>query len=233
MQLAQYLYVRVPGVLNRSGDMMASQPLAAWPDNVTVIAVEGIDGAGKSTLIDDLIGHRPLMRAFSKLSKAPEFSSPLGHCLRKSLRAMSPISIAYGFAAERHWLIDNCDKTPGGLVIWDRYIDSAYACRSADVRAGRAPSQVMDVVNEIVARMPKPSATLYIDIDVETASTRLMLRQQRLGMPIRNNAELLAFQREAYERIWNNRTPPPKRLNGEATRSRLLEQATDAILESR
>lgn len=217
---------------NRSEQMMEPEPLAVWPNEVTVIAVEGIDGSGKSTLIDDLIGHPPLMRAFSKLSRAPEFSSPIGHCLRDSLGVMSPISIAYGFAAERHWLIDHCDETPGGLVIWDRYIDSAYACRSADIQAGRAPSEVMDVVHEIIARMPKPSATLYIDTHVETATTRLMLRQQHLGMPIRNDAQLLEFQREAYERLWHSRTPPPKRLNGETSRSMLLEQAADAILAS-
>src|SRR5208283_3734123 len=147
-----------------------------WPHGVTVIAVEGIGGSGKSTLVEDLTTEQRLYEAFTEVSSMPEFSSPIGYCLRESLGEMSPISIAYAFAAERHWLIEHCNPTPGGLVVWDRYIDSAYACRTADVRAGRAPSHLMDVVREIVERMPKPTLTLYVDTSVPTATSRLKRR---------------------------------------------------------
>jgi thymidylate kinase len=204
-----------------------------WPDGVTVIAIEGIDGSGKSTLVDGLRTDPRLGRAFAKVSSVPEFSSPIGHCLRENLNAMSPVSIAYAFAAERHWLVERCDPTVDGLVIWDRYIDSAYACRSADVMAGRAPLQLMDVVREIVERMPQPTITLHVDTSVPTAFARLVLRQQLLSSPIRNDERLLEFQREAYQQLWRERKPPPRRLDGEASRSLLVEQAVDEILSSR
>lgn len=146
---------------------------------------------------------------------------------------MSPISIAYAFAAERHWLIEHCNQTLGGLVIWDRYVDSAYACRSADVQAGRASANLMDAVREIVERMPKPNLTLYVDTCTPTAFNRLMRRQRLLQFPVRNDEQVLEFQREAYEQLWATRTPSPVRLNGEASSEALLEQAIDAILSSR
>ena len=209
---------------------MSFKPGQNWPDAVTVVAVEGIDGSGKSALVDSLIADPQLEAAFTKVSGADEFSSPVGHCLQEGISMLSPISIAYTFAAERHWLIEHCPSMPGGLLIWDRYVDSAYACRSADVKAGRAPSYLMDVVHEIVERMPKPTLTLYIDISVSTAFARTTLRQGLLGLPVRNNVEVLAFQRDAYEQLWRRRTPAPVRLDGEASRDHLLGQAIDAIL---
>lgn len=174
-----------------------------------------------------------LRNAFTEVSGTQEFSSPIGPCLRDTLVAMSPISIAYAFAAERHWLIEHCNQTPGGLVIWDRYVDSAYACRSADVRAGRASADLMDAVREIVAKMPKPHLILYVDTSASTALKRLVRRQRLLQFPVRNDEQVLEFQREAYEQLWRTRTPSPLRLNGEVSGETLLEQAVDGILSSR
>jgi thymidylate kinase len=209
------------------------RPQQGWPEGVTVIAIEGIDGSGKSTLVDSLGKEPRLIAAFSRVSIVPEFGSPLGQCLREGLRVMSPLSIAYAFAAERHWLIEHCDPTPGALVLWDRYVDSAYACRSADVQAGRAPAGLMDVVREVTERMPKPATTLYLDTSVVTATARLEERRRLLDWPVRSDASLLRFQREAYERLWRDRTPPPARLDGEARRAMVVAQATDVLLSLR
>ena len=210
---------------------MTTQP--GWPHGVTVVAVEGIDGAGKSTLVAGLRVDLRLRQAFTAVSGMAEFSSPIGPTLRDSLSQMSPVSIAYAFAAERHWLIERCDRTPGGLVIWDRYVDSAYACRSADVRAGRAPAPLLNIVREIAAKMPRPDVTLYVAASVATASARLRRRQQLLGLPVRNDERLLHFQREAYEELWDAQTSPPRWLDGETNPDALLEQAVEAILSSR
>lgn len=197
---------------------------------MTIVAVEGIDGAGKSALVAGLIASSHLRNAFTEVSGMQEFSSPIGPCLRDNLTAMSPISIAYAFAAERHWLIEHCNQTPGGLIIWDRYVDSVYACRSADVRAGRAPADLMDAVREIVAKAPRQHLTLYVDTSASTAHNRLVQRQRLLQLPVRNDEQMLEFQREAYEQLWRTRTPSPLRLNGEASDEMLLKQAIDGIL---
>jgi thymidylate kinase len=207
--------------------------LPGWPAGVTVVAVEGIDGAGKSTLVASLGTEPRLLAAFSRVSVVPEFSSPLGPCLRAGLHVMSPVSIAYAFAAERHWLIEHCDPTPGALVLWDRYVDSAYACRSADVRAGRAPAQLMDVVRDVTGKMPGAASTIYLDTSVATAAARLEERRRLLHWPVRSDAQLLRFQREAYERLWRDRTPPPARLDGEAAPALVAAAATDVLLSLR
>jgi thymidylate kinase len=210
----------------------ASEKLG-WPDKVTIVAVEGIDGAGKSALVAGLMASSRLKNAFTEVSRMQEFSSPIGPCLQDRLTVLSPISIAYAFAAERHWLIEHCNRTPGGLVIWDRYVDSVYACRSADVRAGRAPVDLMDVVREIVAKAPKQHLTLYVDTSASTAHARLVRRQRLRQLPVRNDEQMLEFQREAYEELWRTRMPSPLRLNGEVSGEMLLEQAVDEILSSR
>jgi thymidylate kinase len=204
--------------------MVNLHPNEGWPDGVTVIAIEGIDGSGKSTLVSSLGREPRLITAFSRVSIVHEFGSPLGPCLREGLGTMSPLSIAYGFAAERHWLIDHCDPTPGALVLWDRYVDSAYACRSADVQAGRAPALLMDVVHELTERMPKATTTLYLDTSVVTASARLEERRRLLNWAVRS---------DAYERLWRDRTPPPARLDGEASRAMVVAEATDVLLSLR
>jgi dTMP kinase len=209
---------------------MASDRWPGWPTDVCVIAVEGIDGAGKSTLVSALMADQRLKQAFTSVSGMPEFSSPIGSCLRDGLGVMSPLSIAYAFAAERHWLIDHCDATPGALVIWDRYVDSAFACRSADVQAGRAPSQIMDIVTDISRWMPKPALTLYVETCTATAAARLALRARISKIQVRNDETLLEFQQQAYEELWRARIPPPVRINGEAGRGQLLREAVDAIL---
>jgi thymidylate kinase len=222
-----------PFVYSCGAGIVNPHPHRGWPEETTVIAIEGIDGSGKSTLVNSLGNEPRLIGAFSQVSIVPEFGSPLGMCLREGLRVMSPNSIAYAFAAERHWLIEHCDPTPGSLVLWDRYVDSAYACRSADVQAGRAPASLMDVVQEVTERMPKATATLYLDTSVVTATARLEERRRLLDWPVRSDPRLLRLQREAYERLWRDRTPPPARLDGEASRAMVVAEATDVLLSLR
>lgn len=210
---------------------MSEPVVPGWSAGTILVSIEGIDGAGKSTLLEGLVADESLRHEFPQIHAVREFDSPLGECLRANLDALSPISILYAFASERHWLLERCAALSAGLVLWDRYTDSVFACRSADVEAGRMPRHLMSVVQETTARMPPPTLILFVDTPVSVAFDRTVRRQARLGLPVRNDIETLDLQRAAYLRRLKTAARASVLLDGTVSPVDLVLQARDALLQ--
>jgi dTMP kinase len=186
-----------------------------------LVAIEGIDRAGKSSVLERLPalleGLRPSVAATGELR------SPIGPFIRENLDTMSALQKTYLFAADRAWTYER-EATPGlergDLVVWDRYVASALAYRNVEVR----PTDVglLRLVGEINRPFPEPDLTIWIDITVDTSIRRAGQGEQQLY-----GADFLRAVREEYRR----RADEAKwvRIDGEAPPIEVAQEAAREI----
>ena len=142
------------------------------------VAVEGLDGSGKSTLIAGLaarLAGRFEVREF-RLPDPAAFAGPdLLRVLAKESPPPSPEVLALGFAANRlasyeltlaPWL----DAVPDRIALSHRYVLSGLAYQSAD----GVPLPWLLTLNE---RVPRPDLTIFIDTDPAVCEERIGNRQ--------------------------------------------------------
>ena len=140
------------------------------------IALEGIDGSGKSTQIKRLADRLTAQGVTCHVTREPT-GRPVGALIRQALAGQTPLDprvIAALYAADR---IDHLVNGEDGLaalvergvtVVTDRYYFSSYAYHSVDMD--------MDWVigaNSVSAGLLRPTVTVFLDVPVELAMERL------------------------------------------------------------
>jgi dTMP kinase len=134
------------------------------------VAIEGIDGSGKSTVISHLAGILPRVYATREPS-----GGPIGRLIKEwALRGGSsdPHVDALLFAADRieHYRREVKPKLMEGfLVVTERYVESSIAYQGA---AG-VPIDFIKYINSLV---PKPDLTVILDVDPQIAVERISRR---------------------------------------------------------
>lgn len=137
-----------------------------------LVSFEGIDGAGKTTLIS-LVKWCLVMehQLYVETLREPG-GSENGEEIRKILKSaiyLHPISAFLLFSAARRELQQVIKRNHAAdFVILDRYFDSTYAYQ---VAAGVPLHLVETVTNCVVDR--KPDLTIYLDIEPKLALERL------------------------------------------------------------
>ena len=131
------------------------------------ISIEGIEGCGKSTLVNGLSEHLQNKEIGYVITKEPG-STSIGKILRKILldkkQQISPLTELLLMFSDR---LDHLDKVikpslkEGKIVITDRYIDSTYAYQGA----GRGISK--DIIDNLVTQTEilLPDKTILLDLD--------------------------------------------------------------------
>ena len=176
-------------------------------DKGLLIALEGIDGTGKSTQAKVLASWFE-KRGRSVLLTAEPSQGPLGRLVREGLagkRKFTPGTMALLFASDR---LDHLAKVvepaleQGRVVISDRYLLSSLAYQSVHNNP--------DWVAAINSRARRPDLTLLLDMGVSECLERLKSRQgfaeiyetaELLGKVRLNYRDLAAQAREAGERV--------------------------------
>ena len=142
------------------------------------ISVEGIEGCGKSTLVNGLDQHLQERNIDYVITKEPG-STSIGKILRSILldkkQQISPLTELLLMFSDR---LDHLDKVikpsleAGKIVITDRYIDSTYAYQGA----GRGiPKKIIDnLVSQTEIMLPDRTILLDLspEIGLKRASTR-------------------------------------------------------------
>lgn len=170
------------------------------------IAMEGIDGSGKSTQIGRLLQRLAGGGVRCRATREPS-DGPVGGLIRQILTGRTqadPRVLAALFTADRidHLVndVDGLEKQigEGVTIVTDRYYFSSYAYQGADVG--------MDWVigaNELSANILRPTVTLFLDVPVETVLERI--RKGRSHVELFEKEERLRRTRalyfEAFERL--------------------------------
>ena len=163
------------------------------------IALEGIDGSGKSTQIQYL-SEKLKEQKISYYTTMEPTDSPIGSLIHQIMTGRIKTDnkvIAALFVADRldHLLNDVngiVSKIQEGIsVITDRYYFSSYAYHSVDM-----PMEWVIQANEQCERILKPTATVFIDVDPDTAIERIS--RNRFHQEIFEKKSRLVKVREKY-----------------------------------
>lgn len=187
-----------------------------------LIALEGIDGAGKTTLAKRL--HEALIERSIGAALTGEKRSPLADGLRNgALARLSPLEKVYAFAYDRAWAYEHEAKQvleTGGVVLWDRYVMSALAYRQAEFALG-LHNVGREIVSSVNAAFPPATLTLYLDIPIKEAAKR--------GKAPEGRQELLRRVRKEYEALLSEARHI--RIDAGADPDIVCQQAVEAVLK--
>ena len=152
--------------------------LDAWGPAVTgrYIVIEGIDGAGKTRLVDELIGRLALLRCFAVGVREPS-DTYLGDLLldvqyRDDLD-VSPLVRSYLYAADRLDLMEKVIRPSvdrGDWVISDRSYYSTLAYQVYG--AGGDIAHIYRIVNPSL--LVRPDLIILLDVSLATSQDRAM-----------------------------------------------------------
>lgn len=195
------------------------------------IAFEGIDGSGKSTQVQ-LLTKRLKENHIDCYATMEPTHAPIGTYLREILmgrRKADPRVTAFLFAADRldHLLNEEngiAAKVSGGTtVITDRYYFSSYAYHSGDM-----PMDQVIRINEQSQEILRPTVTVFIDIDADTAMERILRNRdhQELFEKKSKLAEVRLNYFEAFDKLKD--TEEIIVVNGNGTPEEIAEDIWDA-----
>lgn len=173
--------------------------------NGTLVSIEGIDGAGKTTVIDGTEDVDGLNSYFedATYTTEPNDDTWLGKKVRQAISnegpETPPMSVFFLFLAEHANHVEdvvapNLDQ--GKTVICDRYIDSRYAYQSYEIN-NLVEGDTLEWIRGIQEQKwtEVPDRTIILDLPVETAMERLD------GDEIFEKEEKLEYFRETYLRL--------------------------------
>jgi len=181
----------------------------------TFITIEGIDGSGKSTVLDRLNEHYDYVHTMREPS-----DSGVRESIIQSLQSdqRSPLLTFFMFMTDRvkniEFMIEPVLES-GGVIISDRYADSTRAYQTVDLSGEGAPFDTQeDARNFIEMSMEpwliEPDVTFYIDVDVDTALDRcekdVAYENRRFLTDVKRNYDALAESEERIVRLDGNRS---------------------------
>lgn len=157
------------------------------------ISLEGIDGAGKTSLKDHLVNYLKDVKVISiREPGGTEISEKIRELLLDVKNAgILPKTEAMLYATARSQVVEEVVRPAleaGHIVIADRYIDSTIAyqgfARGLDI-------SFLQELNHLCTAGLKPDITLLLDLDPEIAKAR-----KAEGVPDRLELEGLLFQEQ-------------------------------------
>lgn len=156
------------------------------------IAIEGLDGSGKSTQIDLLTKYLNNSGIQTKFVHFPRLSDGVfGHLISKFLRGefgtvsdVHPQLVALLFAEDRNefapvindWLVNDY------FVLVDRYVLSNIAFQCAKLKEASGKKYLRDWINDFEFqhnKIPKPDFSIYLDVPFEFVTRSLEERRAK------------------------------------------------------
>jgi dTMP kinase len=173
-----------------------------------LIAIEGIDGSGKSSLAKNLYQELLNQKYLVLLTKEPG-GTPLGLQLRTIVQekkvAVCPKAEFMLFAADRaqhfYELIVPA-LTHNKIVISDRMADSSLVYqgygRGLDMNA-------INAVNNFVMNSIKPDITVYVKVPLAVATERIMKRNLELTSFEKEKEDFVSKLANGFDQLYKNR----------------------------
>lgn len=165
------------------------------------VTIEGIDGSGKSTLINSL--QTRLTDLDPVFTKEPT-SSPIGLMVRSPDIQANPIASAFLFLADRALHLEReiiPDLNDNRLIICDRYMDSQIAYQSVMLDGIFLDAGVW-LRRSHLPWVRLPDLTILLDLPVEDAMDRIGFRS---ALEVYESEDRLKKIRQNYLDIYQNR----------------------------
>lgn len=196
-----------------------------------LIAIEGLDGSGKSTLSKKLHAALSAEALPVILTKEPG-GTPLGQKLRGILQEKTvpvcPTAEYLLFATDRaqHFeeLIIPALKN-NQIIISDRMADSSLAYQGF---GRRLDLNKLRQINAWVMNFIKPDITIYLEIPVQTAIERVRIRNEKLTSFEKENIEFMERIINGFSIIFKNR-PDVLCLDGTQSQDAIAQQAIEKV----
>lgn len=197
-----------------------------------VIALEGQDGTGKSTVIDAITGYFDEM-GLDYINAREPGSTDIGEKIRdiladKANKDMDYHTEALLFAASRSELYDKVIKPnvrKGTSVILDRFLLSSLAYQG--VVRGLGVDEVMEI-NDFFLDGFRPDLTILMDLDAKESYERLkklgeLDRIESLGEDFQERVHL------AYLKLYEEKQMKLIKLDGTKDRASLAHEALEEV----
>ena len=162
------------------------------------ITLEGIEGSGKTTLIENLADVFRTLNHEVLVTREPG-GCALGRELRQMLlnpeTEICPEAELFLFLADRAQHVAEASRPAlkrGEVVLCDRFFDSTTAYQGG---ARGMESQVIDSLNELAAAECIPDLTILLDLPPEVGFARAREREETRGEHDRFEEEKLDFHR--------------------------------------
>lgn len=143
----------------------------------TIIAIEGIDGAGKNTLALSLAYHLNARTISFPQYGATVYADTAAAELKNPTSAYTPMAMATLFALDRFEALPELTKP--GLIIVDRYTASNIAYTAAQQIITHSKSTAYADITAMEERLdiPKADVTIFVSTPPETAQKRAEHRE--------------------------------------------------------
>jgi dTMP kinase len=142
-----------------------------------LLNIDGADGCGKSTLVNNLINHYTNLGKKITFLHFPRYDTDIGQVIKKVMfkeTEMHPSSLQMLYSADRlNWFTYEFPKLQKefDIVIVDRYLTSGMVYGEVD---GLDPQEIL--FND--RRTAKPDANIILVADAETSLRRMAIRNE-------------------------------------------------------
>ncbi len=205
--------------------------------NGLFITIEGPDGAGKTSILNELF---PLLKEVAK-TEIIQTREPGGIPIAEKIRAVildpkndrmdeRTEALLYA-AARRQHLVEKVlpALAKGKIVLCDRFVDSSLAYQGAGRRIG-----VTEIarLNEFATEGTTPDFTLYLDVDSDTGLRRI--KKNRQNQIDRLDSEGLEFHqrvRHAYLKLAEENPERIHKVDARKSFEEVLQTSYHTIIE--
>jgi dTMP kinase len=196
-----------------------------------LIAVEGIDGCGKSTLAKSLASFFTQQQLPTLLTKEPG-GTPLGQVVRHAIHekkgAVCPRAEFLLFAADRAQHMEHVIEPhlrKGYVVISDRMGDSSLVYQGYG--RGLEHSMIM-TINQWAMKSLKPDITIHVKVDVAVAMQRIIARHEKMTAIEQEAHEFFEKLSNGFDQLYARRTDVIA-IDGNQTVENCYVQATEKL----
>jgi dTMP kinase len=200
----------------------------------TLITIEGIDGAGKTTLAASLLPRLAARAARVELLREPggvEASERIRALVKDRTLTLAPRAEALLYAAARAQLVDERVRPlldDGAVVLLDRFVDSTLAYQGAGRGLG-VPE--MGALNELATGGLRPDRTLLLRVDPRLGRERLRERGEPADRLEREDHAFYARIAAAYDELAREEPGRIRVLDAGRTAAQVLDQALAALAD--
>jgi dTMP kinase len=197
-----------------------------------LITIEGIDGAGKTTLAAALereLGDRGIDVRLLREPGGVRAAERVRELVKDPELQIGARAEALLYAAARAQLVDEAiaPLLDGGTwVVLDRFVDSSLAYqgggRELGVRAVRE-------INDFATAGLRPDRTMWLALDPSIGRSRMSDRGEPSDRLEREQAPFFERIERAYEQLWREDPYRVRRIDAARAPSEVLEAALDAL----